>query len=584
MNSILSIGNNSAHSVLKVVRGLTEKQKDHIFAIVLSAFFYLPFLFSNASHIGFEDIEYSFVPLFEWFYNISIGNIHPVNFLWEFGWQAPLAHGAWAFPGNLLLSFISPKQYFFLFYTLSFYVSIYGFLGICRIYDSSKVYGVIAACLLSFLPPQGWYVFVHDAPSVLASIQLAPALIYVYLKLNGVKEPNETVSRGAYYTLLLGILGAYLINTGHPGMFYPFYAIPALAALYLTVSHHGSLKKSVTLLVVPLCIAILFSIPKLLAYWDVFSAQSSNLIERVVYDGNPSRHEFFWLQSLLFPFKVIETLNLERFDHFYFYLSRSTRYLPFLGIIFLFSIIISRKAFIYSAICLFFTVALQYLFVRGVTLSGSGANHFFEGFMVSSLVLAISFAPKNYPIVFRTISFLCLVLLILILMTLQQFAFNKYSTSFLNSTSTPYVPSKFLFGKKGEYGVLKGERVLFSKNSEALVHKQKGRQRGGKGTERRGEGRKKRARVGKGGTGEPRYPAGRQGETRRTTERGAEDGEGENAEKGEREGEGGGRKGEEEGEKRGGGGGGRGGGGGGGGASRRRHTRCSGVSWARRGG
>ncbi|EEX95054.1 hypothetical protein VIOR3934_06419 [Vibrio orientalis CIP 102891 = ATCC 33934] len=519
MNRIFSVGSASNHVVISLVRTLTEKQKDHIFSMALSALFFLPFLFSNASHIGFEDIEYSFVPLFEWFYKLSVGNINPVNFLWEFGWQAPLAHGAWAFPGNLLLSFISAKQYFFLFYTLNFYISVYGFLGICRIYDSSKIYGVIAACLLSFLPPQGWYIFVHDAPSVLASIQVAPALIYVYLKLNGLKEFNEKGSKGIYYTFLLGTMGGYLINSGHPGMFYPFYAIPALAALYLAVNHHGSLMKSMQVLVVPLGMAILLSAPKLLAYWDVFSAQSSNLIERVVYDENPSRHDFFWLQSLLFPFKVLDTVNLERFDHFYFYLSRSTRYLPFLGVIFLFSIVISRKAFIYSITCLVLTVALQYLFVNGITLGGSGANHFFEGFMVSALVLSIALAPRHYPIALKTISFLCLVLLILMLMLLQQFAFKKYSTNFLNSTSTSSVPNKFLFGKKGEYGVLKGDRVLFSKKSETLVHNQKLRHRFVHGTSMSLDGINNLSMFGKGVTGEPIYPSFRQGYTMLTTER-----------------------------------------------------------------
>ena len=104
-------------------------------------------------------------------------------------------------------------------------------------------------------------------------------------------------------------------------------------------------------------------------------------------------------------------------------------------------------------------------------------------------------------------------------MTLQQFAFNKYSTIFLNSTSTPYVPSKFLFGKKGEYGVLKGERVLFSKNSEALVHNQKLRHRFVHGTSMSFDGINNLSMFGKGVTGEPIYPSFRQGYTMLTTER-----------------------------------------------------------------
>jgi hypothetical protein len=503
----------------KYFNRLSPNRKDHLIAIIAAITCYLPFALSGASHDGFEDIEYSFVPLFDWFYSQLNGHFEPVNFLWELGWSAPLAHGAWAFPGNMFLKLISAKTYFFLFYCAHLYLSVYGFLGICRIYKASRIYGLIAAGLLSFLPPQGWYVFVHDAPTVLASIQLAPTLIYLYLRLN-IAHQGQIKQNSAflYYSAALGLVAAYLVNSGHPGMFYPYYAAPLLTALFLVRRQHGSFIDPIKLVIPAILVALVLSLPKLISYWGVYSVQAFNLIERVVYDVNPSRHENFWFQSIVYPYQAISNLNTESIYHLYFYLARHTRYLPIIGIIFIVSLVISRKTFIYSLGCLLFTIILQQLYMHGLRLGASGANHFFEGFIAASLIFAVSQAPHIYArsLVSLVIGFLCS--LLIVFMVGQQLGFKKYSSGFLNSTSSSRTSSKFLLSEKEGIGLNKGERVILTKKFESILRKQKLKHRFAHATSFSLDGFNNVSMFGKGVAGEPVYPSFRQGYSSLTLE------------------------------------------------------------------
>lgn len=490
----------------------TFSLQDHLLSALIAGACFLPFLFSNSSHEGFEDIEYSFVPLFEWFLRQFDGDFTPVNFLWELGWSAPLAHGAWTFPGNLLLEFISAKTYFFLFYSVHLYLCFLGFIGISKLYNSSRTYAVMATLLLSFLPPQGWYIFVHEAPTVLASLQLVPLLVYLTLKLSKTTS-NEKIKRQCfwYYNILLGLTFSYLLTMGHPGMFYSFLALPAIVTLILILRSEQKISAILKNLSPAIIIALFFSFPKLIAYWDTFSIQSSNAVERVFYNANPSRHENFWVQALLFPYNAISKINTESAYHLYFYLTRYTRYLPFLWVIFIFSAFISWRTFFAAIACLLATIGLQYLFMQGVRLGSSGANHFFEGLMATILIIAVVQAPKIYTLTLPNRILRCGCILLSVFFIFQQFGFKKHPELFFNFNllDAPYKKSLLLELK--ELDIDKGDRIIMTNKFESHLRKQKLRHRYVHATSFSSGGIANVSMFGKSASGEPIYKSFRQG-------------------------------------------------------------------------
>ncbi|QKK81959.1 hypothetical protein [Marinomonas primoryensis] len=490
----------------------SNRFNDHLISALVGVFVFIPFLLLGASHDGFEDIEYSFVPLFEWFLRQYNGDFSPVNFLWELGWSAPLAHGAWSFPGNLLIGNITAKTYFFIFYSFHLYLCCVGFLGIARLYNSSRWYAVISALLLSFLPPQGWYIFVHDAPSVLATLQLVPVIVYLFLRLAENTASSCYMGRCYwYYSILLGLAISYLFTSGHPGMFYAFFFVPALASMVIVIRVRYPLLRLLKNLIPVAFILIVLSYPKIASYWSVYSIQSADSIDRIVYGINPAHHDFFWTQSIIFPFLAISKLNFESLYELYFYFARTTRYLPFLWLIFLFSILISRRVFFYVVGFVLLTYFLQNLFLYGVTGGSSGANHFFEGVMAASLIFIVSQSPNKYKSSFLNDFFSIICIFTIFFMIGQQYGFKKYTSSFLNSTSSSHHNGSSLVSGLEEYGIFSGDRIIVTSDFERSLRKQKFKHRYIHSTAFALDGIANVSMFGKGVAGEEIYKSWRQG-------------------------------------------------------------------------
>ncbi|GAA0247397.1 hypothetical protein GCM10009084_35830 [Marinomonas primoryensis] len=258
-------------------------------------------------------------------------------------------------------------------------------------------------------------------------------------------------------------------------------------------------------------ILIVLSYPKIASYWSVYSIQSADSIDRIVYGINPAHHDFFWTQSIIFPFLAISKLNFESLYELYFYFARTTRYLPFLWLIFLFSILISRRVFFYVVGFVLLTYFLQNLFLYGVTGGSSGANHFFEGVMAASLIFIVSQSPNKYKSSFLNDFFSIICIFTIFFMIGQQYGFKKYTSSFLNSTSSSHHNGSSLVSGLEEYGIFSGDRIIVTSDFERSLRKQKFKHRYIHSTAFALDGIANVSMFGKGVAGEEIYKSWRQG-------------------------------------------------------------------------